>query len=852
MTSTRNQVPELGFFDYITNTFGSEARQLMKYWAKLMNSSASMTNRRSFLLNCRRLKVFPAHILGAARITSYQLTISTGVTEAIVQKERHRLACRLLKVEIDSTHRRIRFLRSQIRQSETELFQLLPRRLVDDFFRTFNRTYQSKFNRIKANNVRKLEYLKSQQLCPTIPVKDSWFKNISDLPVPQLVSEFLSLGPKHTVRPRIQDFSLVGLLSDISFITCELGEHQRNLLHARAVNVVTNYVNSQKSSGYRSHKSYQATKQFLKQHPELLVLKADKGNVTVLMKREEYHTLALQLLEDPASYVRLPSDPTSTIQQKANRLVSQLKKGGYITDSVAKRSMVYDFSFPVFYGLPKIHKPVLSLRPIISSVNAPTRNLAKLITGILTSSYSKNNQYYIQDSFEFADFANDFQLPDGYRLLSLDVVSLFSNITVQLAIRAIEKRWRDISEHCSIPRDKFLEIVRFLFDSTYFSFGGLFYKQILGTPMGASMSPIIAQIVMDDLLDESIPRLPFQLPFLKKYVDDTITAVPVGEESVMLRIFNQYNHHIQFTMEKEVDSGVPFLDTRLIRGEDQIIRCDWYRKETSSGRYLNYHSFHDARMKANVILGLRRRVFNISHRTFYHKNVKLLFSILSDNSYPRHLLTRLLYSSTVYNIKKADRHPMEYPNTSEHEQPPGNIPPTRYCSIPRIDEQLFRKLSIIFKDCDDVRIVPRAVKYVGQLFSRTKDKVPLSQRSNVVYRISCGDCPLKYIGQTSNNLSIRLALHRSDTVHRQDRCSLAGHVRDTKHRMDYNRVEILDQEKNTVKRLFLEMSRVLQQEDCINSRSDIAGFTNIFSHLIARDYDIRHLAFYNGSEITHS
>lgn len=42
------------------------------------------------------------------------------------------------------------------------------------------------------------------------------------------------------------------------------------------------------------------------------------------------------------------------------------------------------------------------------------------------------------------------------------------------------------------------------------------YKQIFGTPMGSSISPILAQIILDDLLDECIPKLPFNLPFLKK------------------------------------------------------------------------------------------------------------------------------------------------------------------------------------------------------------------------------------------------------------------------------------------------------------------------------------------------
>jgi len=34
---------------------------------------------------------------------------------------------------------------------------------------------------------------------------------------------------------------------------------------------------------------------------------------------------------------------------------------------------------PKLYGLPKIHKPGESMRPIVSNINAPTYNLAKYL-----------------------------------------------------------------------------------------------------------------------------------------------------------------------------------------------------------------------------------------------------------------------------------------------------------------------------------------------------------------------------------------------------------------------------------------------------------------------------------------
>lgn len=93
--------------------------------------------------------------------------------------------------------------------------------------------------------------------------------------------------------------------------------------------------------------------------------------------------------------------------------------------------------------------------------------------------------------------------------------------------------------------------------------------------MRAYSSPFLAQYVMY-LLEKCIPQLCYELPFLKKYVDDIICAVPRDSTDHILNIFYNCNQHIRFTLEKENGNSVPFLETRLIRTEDNTIILDWY------------------------------------------------------------------------------------------------------------------------------------------------------------------------------------------------------------------------------------------------------------------------------------
>ena len=93
--------------------------------------------------------------------------------------------------------------------------------------------------------------------------------------------------------------------------------------------------------------------------------------------------------------------------------------------------------------------------------------------------------------------------------------------------------------------------------------------------MGSPLSPIAADIVLDDLESKGIAFLPFQLPFYFRYVDDIITAVPFNKIEIIKNIFNRYNHKIQFTIEEELEEKIVFLDILVIRDGDVII-TNWY------------------------------------------------------------------------------------------------------------------------------------------------------------------------------------------------------------------------------------------------------------------------------------
>ncbi|XP_062537986.1 uncharacterized protein LOC134206299 [Armigeres subalbatus] len=202
-------------------------------------------------------------------------------------------------------------------------------------------------------------------------------------------------------------------------------------------------------------------------------------------------------------------------------------------------------------------------------------------------------------------------------------------------------------------------MVELCLNNSYFMFRDKYYQQTFGTAMGSPLSPILADYVMEDLLDTVITKLNFTIPVLKKY----------------------------FTMEIEKDGKLPFLDTLIIRKEDHTLRTVWYSKPISSGRLLNYNSFHPTNMKLNVASNFIKRVMQLTTDTPIEQQKHVIFQNLRRNDYPSALINRLMNRIKTELITGQQHHghhplptsspplPAPTPTEPQDQPPPLQVPP---------------------------------------------------------------------------------------------------------------------------------------------------------------------------------
>ena len=131
----------------------------------------------------------------------------------------------------------------------------------------------------------------------------------------------------------------------------------------------TKMKNQKNENALRLHKTIKNIKD-----KKVIISKADKGNSVVILDSSEY-LRRMDLMLTEGDNTELSSSPLNKMK---NNVIDVLQKySNIIGKSTTWKLKNSNPQVPRMYGLPKIHKPGDSMRPIASNINAPTQKIAK-------------------------------------------------------------------------------------------------------------------------------------------------------------------------------------------------------------------------------------------------------------------------------------------------------------------------------------------------------------------------------------------------------------------------------------------------------------------------------------------
>ena len=116
--------------------------------------------------------------------------------------------------------------------------------------------------------------------------------------------------------------------------------------------------------------------------------------------------------------------------KKFQGFLSRLKKKGVFDDSVYNQIRPTAAVTPTLYGLQKVHKDNVPLRPILCSIGSLTYQCASWLSKSLNPSTAK-------DTFHFIKMIADHELGCNHIMCSFDVKNLFTIIPVDFTLNLI-------------------------------------------------------------------------------------------------------------------------------------------------------------------------------------------------------------------------------------------------------------------------------------------------------------------------------------------------------------------------------------------------------------------------------
>ncbi|XP_076057238.1 telomerase reverse transcriptase-like [Oratosquilla oratoria] len=159
------------------------------------------------------------------------------------------------------------------------------------------------------------------------------------------------------------------------------------------------------------------------------------------------------------------------------------------------------------------------------------------------------------------------------RLVSYDVTSLFTNVSIEGALKAAKEVVNDMNDE-NQPLDKgdYLKLISLCVKFGAFVFNNKEYFQCRGLSMGSPLSCVLASLYMEVLKRDHFTTIMGQDTTWLRYVDDVLAITP--RETVLmdkLNMLNRIEKNIQFTVEQEETYKLAFLDTVIWRKGNKTV-----------------------------------------------------------------------------------------------------------------------------------------------------------------------------------------------------------------------------------------------------------------------------------------
>ena len=436
--------------------------------------------------------------------------------------------------------------------------------------------------------------------------------------------------------------------------------------------------------------------------------------------------------------------PVLKEEERILSLLKMLRDDGKISNLLYDKLKPIGSQPPRIYGLAKIHKVDVPLRPILSMPGSVYYKIALQVTEWL----SVVDECKINASTKrISETLKEINLEGDEELISFDVSSLYTNVSVQEAISdCTELLYSGKYTKPPVDEDTFKQLLEICSCNVLMLTNEGYYRQKDGLAMGSPPAPLLANGWMSKF-DKKIQG---DAKMYFRYMDDILRDIKGHDIEDKVLEINELHPSLKFTHECETNSSIAFLDMMICRSESEVTST-WHTKPTDTGLTMNYHALAPQKYKRSAICGLVHRIHRAcSTWKNFHESLTKAKMILDNNQYPPSFYEPII-KRTLNKIIDSNS---EQQHVEKEDQKEAKLIFIQYRG--RITEKFEQSL----KRCTAPCKVVYTLRKVKSVLLSLKTPVEKALKSGVVYKITCPRCNSCYVGQTSRHLLNRIKEHR--------------------------------------------------------------------------------------------
>ena len=305
--------------------------------------------------------------------------------------------------------------------------------------------------------------------------------------------------------------------------------------------------------------------------------------------------------------------------------------------------------------------------------------------------------------------------------------------------------------------------------------------------------------------------------FWVRYVDDIFAVIKRNIDiDGLLTSLNALVPSITFTVEKEENKSLSFLDVTIIRHENGF-KFKVYRKPTNNNYIINAFSYHSENVKMSSLRSMFLRALNICSPEYYNEEINNIYTIGINNNFK---------SSDIDNCLNLAKKSFYETN--------GKSKNDNYISLPYHPSLE----NIVYP----LKILGFTVSFsypftIGRTLIRNS---PMHEVGSV-YMIPCG-CRKIYIGQSGKPLEKRISQHKQNVEKDDPKSAVNIHFKNCNVPIAWNNAKKIFSRPNFTERNIIETACISHTKNInFNTSPGIYKLDPIVLHIFKQQYKLKNI-----------